>query len=109
MSGALPRWPRHTGHRILLDTAAHPDTVLRNLAALKIDIADVNEVIVSHHHLDHPAGLVTLLETLAKRNPKALSTAHVATGIFANRSNKDGAEGNPMMAIRTAYERMGNS
>ena len=109
MSGTLPRWPRHTGHRILLDTGAHPDTVLRNFAALKIDIAAVNVVILSHHHLDHPAGLVTLRETLAKRNPEALSTAHVATSIFANRFNKDGAEGNPMMAIRTAYEQMGSS
>lgn len=95
------------GHRILFDTGAHPDTVLRNLAALKIDITDVNEVILSHHHLDHTAGLVTLREAFAKRNPKALATAHVGLGIFAIRPNKDGTEGNPMAAFRTAYERAG--
>lgn len=95
------------GHRILFDTGAHPDTVLRNLAALKIDIHDVEEVILSHHHLDHTAGLVTLRQALTASNPKALSTAYVAQGMFAPRPGAGGREGNPMIATRKAYEAAG--
>ncbi|MBY0505470.1 MAG: MBL fold metallo-hydrolase [Bryobacteraceae bacterium] len=95
------------GHRILFDTGAHPETVLRNLAALKVDVGDIEEVILSHHHLDHTAGLVTLREAFMKRNPKALSVAYVGQGIFYPRPGAQGAEGNPMPATRTAYESAG--
>ncbi len=95
------------GHRILFDTGAHPDTVLRNLAALKLDISDVEEVIISHHHLDHTAGLLTLREALAKRNPKALSKAHVSRGVFYSRPAAERKEGNPMIAMKPAYESAG--
>jgi len=91
------------GHRILFDTGAHPDTVLRNLAALKIDIHDIEEVILSHHHLDHTAGLVTLRQSLAAANPKALSTAYVGQGIFYPRLGG----GNPMAKAKAAYEAAG--
>src|ERR1700733_8248059 len=47
------------GHRILFDTGARPETVLRNARELKIDLSGVNEGIVSHHHGDHTGGLVT--------------------------------------------------
>src|ERR1035438_6003675 len=36
------------GHKILFDTGAHPDTVLRNAHALQIDLSDVPDVILSH-------------------------------------------------------------
>jgi 7,8-dihydropterin-6-yl-methyl-4-(beta-D-ribofuranosyl)aminobenzene 5'-phosphate synthase len=90
------------GHRILFDTGAHPDTVLRNLKELKVDITDIEEVILSHHHLDHTAGLVTLREEFAKKNPKALSRTYVGKGMFLPRSGQ-----NPMTAIKTAYEKTG--
>ena len=102
------------GHRILFDTGAHPDTVLRNLKALKVDIADIEEVILSHHHLDHTAGLVTLRNELARVNPKALSVAYAAKGIFYSRpaldlsnANAKPQEGNRMIATRAAYEKAG--
>ncbi len=104
------------GHRILFDTGAHPDTVLRNLAAMDLDISDVEEVVLSHHHLDHTAGLVTLRQALAKKNPKALRHAHVAPGMFYSRPTLDfskttsGArtkEGNTMIATKAAYEAAG--
>jgi 7,8-dihydropterin-6-yl-methyl-4-(beta-D-ribofuranosyl)aminobenzene 5'-phosphate synthase len=95
------------GHRILFDTGAHPDTVLRNLAALKIDIADIQEVILSHHHLDHTAGLVTLRQSLAKRSPKALTTAYAGKGMFYPRPDSNGSEGNTMIAAKRAYEAAG--
>lgn len=95
------------GHRILFDTGAHPDTVLRNLEALKVDIADIEEVILSHHHWDHTAGLVTLRQALSKKNPKALSTAYVANGIFYSRPRANGVEGNRMIDAKAKYEAAG--
>ena len=38
------------GHRILLDTGAHPETVLQNARDLDIDLSDVHEVILTHNH-----------------------------------------------------------
>src|ERR1700730_10243058 len=59
------------GHRVLLDTGAHPDTVLQNARDLKIDLSDVGEVILTHNHGDHVGGLMTLRNEMMKRNPSA--------------------------------------
>jgi 7,8-dihydropterin-6-yl-methyl-4-(beta-D-ribofuranosyl)aminobenzene 5'-phosphate synthase len=90
-------------HRILFDTGAHPDTVLRNAHELKIDLSNVPDVILSHNHLDHTAGLVTLRREYAKTNPSALSRAHVGKGIFLAR------QGGRMPAIKSEYEAAGGS
>jgi 7,8-dihydropterin-6-yl-methyl-4-(beta-D-ribofuranosyl)aminobenzene 5'-phosphate synthase len=87
------------GHRILFDTGAHPDTVLRNARELKIDLSNVPDVILSHHHLDHTAGLVTL----RREYPSALSRAHVGKGIFLPR------ESGKMPGIKADYESAGGS
>jgi 7,8-dihydropterin-6-yl-methyl-4-(beta-D-ribofuranosyl)aminobenzene 5'-phosphate synthase len=87
------------GHRILFDTGAHPDTVLRNVRALKIDLSNVPDVILSHHHIDHTAGLVTL----RREYPNALSRAHVGKGIFLSRKN------GKMPTIKADYEAAGGS
>jgi 7,8-dihydropterin-6-yl-methyl-4-(beta-D-ribofuranosyl)aminobenzene 5'-phosphate synthase len=94
------------GHRILMDTGAHPETVLENARDLKIDLSDVNEVILSHNHWDHVRGLMTLRRELTKKNPAALSIAHVAQGIFYSRPSAKG-EDNEMIAIRKEYEATG--
>ncbi len=73
------------GHRILFDTGARPETVLQNARELKIDLSDVTEVILSHHHGDHVGGLLTLRRELAKQNPDALKKAYVGAGIFLSR------------------------
>ena len=70
------------GRRILFDTGARPETVLQNARELKIDLSDVTDVILSHHHGDHVGGLVTLRRELAKKNPVALKRAYVGAGIF---------------------------
>jgi 7,8-dihydropterin-6-yl-methyl-4-(beta-D-ribofuranosyl)aminobenzene 5'-phosphate synthase len=91
------------GHRILVDTGAHPETVLSNAQDLKIDLSDIREVILTHNHDDHVGGLLTLRRELMKKNPAALSVAYVAKGIFYSRP-ADGKEDNPMIAIRKEYE-----
>jgi 7,8-dihydropterin-6-yl-methyl-4-(beta-D-ribofuranosyl)aminobenzene 5'-phosphate synthase len=89
------------GKRILFDTGAHPETVLNNVRAMNIDLSDVTDVILSHNHLDHTAGLVTLRREFAKKNPKSLSVAHAAQGIFLDR------QGGSMPQIKKDYEAMG--
>src|ERR1022692_2291878 len=86
------------GHRILFDTGAHPDTVLRNARELHIDLSNVPDVILSHHHLDHTAGLVTLRREYAKSNPAALARGHVGAGIFQSRTDGGAREANVMIA-----------
>lgn len=78
------------GQRILFDTGARPDTVLKNAKELGVDLANVKDVILSHNHSDHTNGLLTLRREFAKANPTALSRAHVGKGIFWNRPSNEG-------------------
>ncbi len=94
------------GRRILLDTGSHPDTVLENARVLKVDLSNVNEVILTHNHWDHVRGLMTLHSELMKKNSAALSVAYVAKGIFYSRPSAKG-EANEMIAIRKDYETSG--
>jgi 7,8-dihydropterin-6-yl-methyl-4-(beta-D-ribofuranosyl)aminobenzene 5'-phosphate synthase len=94
------------GHRILLDTGAHPETVLQNARDLNVDLSDVKEVILTHNHWDHVRGLMTLRREMMKKNPEALSVAHVGRGIFYSRPSPKG-ENNDMIAIRKDYEASG--
>lgn len=93
-------------HRILLDTGAHPDTVLQNAHDLKIDLSDVKEVILTHNHWDHIGGLMTLRKEMMMKNPAALSIVHVARGIFYSRPEQQG-EDNKMIALKKEYEATG--
>ena len=95
------------GHRILVDTGAHPTTVLSNAKDLGIDLSNVQEVVLTHNHHDHTGGLITLRSELMKKNPAALSVAHVAKGIFYPRPGADGSEHNTMIATRKDYEATG--
>src|SRR5450432_1325024 len=63
------------GNPILFDTGAHADTVLRNAKLLKVDLSTATDVILSHNHLDHTAGLLTLRNEYKKSG--ALARAHV--------------------------------
>ena len=97
------------GKRMLFDSGAHPDTVLKNAHALKIDLADIDEMVLSHNHTDHSGGIVFLRTELMKTNPKALSVAHVGKGIFIPRVNKQGKDENGALPIKTAYEQLGGT
>jgi 7,8-dihydropterin-6-yl-methyl-4-(beta-D-ribofuranosyl)aminobenzene 5'-phosphate synthase len=97
------------GRRVLFDTGARPETVLRNARELGVDLSGVGDVILSHHHGDHTGGLVTLRRELARQNPGALSRAYVGAGIFLSRPDADGHETNETLAIKTVYESLGGS
>ncbi len=94
------------GQRILLDTGGHPETVLQNARDLNIDLSDVKELILTHNHWDHVRGLMPLRREMMKKNPAALSVAHVSRGIFYSRPSPKG-EQNEMIAIRKDYEASG--
>jgi 7,8-dihydropterin-6-yl-methyl-4-(beta-D-ribofuranosyl)aminobenzene 5'-phosphate synthase len=96
------------GRRVLLDTGAHPDTVLQNAHDLKINLSDVKEVILTHYHWDHVSGLMTLRKEMMKTNPAALSVVHVARGIFYSRPGPQGEE-NKMIVIKKEYEATGGT
>src|SRR5579859_5728762 len=77
------------GHRILLDTGAHPDTVATNARNLKVDLSGIHEVILTHDHWDHVAGLLSLRRECMKKDPAAMSIVHVGKGIFYSRPGTD--------------------
>jgi 7,8-dihydropterin-6-yl-methyl-4-(beta-D-ribofuranosyl)aminobenzene 5'-phosphate synthase len=91
------------GHKILYDTGASPDLVLKNAAALKIDLHDVEDVVLSHNHWDHVAGLMTLRRELMKSNPRAISRVHVGARIFEPRLNAAGENSNGLRTIKDEY------
>jgi 7,8-dihydropterin-6-yl-methyl-4-(beta-D-ribofuranosyl)aminobenzene 5'-phosphate synthase len=95
------------GHRVLFDTGATPETVLRNAEALGIDLSGITDVVLSHSHWDHTGGLVTLRRQLAKKNPAALSRAHVGPSFFWTRTSKEGKPYSPTAELRSAYEESG--
>jgi 7,8-dihydropterin-6-yl-methyl-4-(beta-D-ribofuranosyl)aminobenzene 5'-phosphate synthase len=91
------------GHKILYDTGSSADMVLKNARALHVDLSDVEDVILSHNHWDHVAGLMTLRREFAKTNPKAFSRVHVAAGIFEPRLDAAGQNQNGLRDIRAEY------
>ena len=95
------------GHRILVDTGAYPDTVLRNCRELKIDLSNVSDVVLTHNHSDHTGGFLSVRKEYAKVNSGALARAHVASGIFLTRVRNDGSDFNRMSGIKRDYEATG--
>jgi 7,8-dihydropterin-6-yl-methyl-4-(beta-D-ribofuranosyl)aminobenzene 5'-phosphate synthase len=95
------------GRKLLVDAGQRPETVLRNAAELRIDLSDVTDLVITHNHSDHTAGLVTLRRELAKKNPKALSRAHVGKGIFDRRPQADGTDLNGLLPLKAEYEALG--
>ncbi|MCI0525501.1 MAG: MBL fold metallo-hydrolase [Acidobacteria bacterium] len=94
------------GRRILFDTGARPDTVLNNARELGVDLASIEDVILSHNHSDHTNGLIRLRREFARVNPRALARAHVGEGIFWSRPSNAG-EANAMVRIKPEYESSG--
>ena len=97
------------GRRLLIDTGDRPETVLHNATELGIDLSTVTDVVLTHNHQDHTGGLVTLRREMAKKDPQALSRAHVGKGIFLSRLTPDGREGNGLLPVKGDYEALGGT
>ena len=48
--------------RVLFDSGADADLLLRNLAALGINPASISHAVISHHHSDHRGGIYRLFQ-----------------------------------------------
>ena len=97
------------GGRLLIDTGARPETVLKNAGEMGIDLSSVTELVLTHNHSDHTGGLLTLRRDLAKKDPRALSRAHVGKGIFLSRLDEEGHERNGLLPARQEYEATGGT
>jgi 7,8-dihydropterin-6-yl-methyl-4-(beta-D-ribofuranosyl)aminobenzene 5'-phosphate synthase len=53
---------RSVGRTVLFDTGHNGDALLHNLHTLGHDPAEIDTVVLSHHHDDHTGGLAALLE-----------------------------------------------
>jgi 7,8-dihydropterin-6-yl-methyl-4-(beta-D-ribofuranosyl)aminobenzene 5'-phosphate synthase len=95
------------GKRILFDTGARPETVLANAREMRIDLSNIEDLVISHNHGDHTGGLLVLRRELQKQNPKALSKAHVGDGIFLSRLAPNGRETNGLLPFKADYEATG--
>jgi 7,8-dihydropterin-6-yl-methyl-4-(beta-D-ribofuranosyl)aminobenzene 5'-phosphate synthase len=94
--------------RLLVDTGARAETVLKNAAELRIDLSTVEELVLTHNHSDHTGGLITLRKEMRAKNQKALSKAHVARGILYPRP-RDGEETGGLLPRKAEYEAMGGT
>lgn len=93
------------GRRILFDTGEHTDVVLKNARSLGLDLSTVTDVVLSHAHSDHVGGFLTLRRSVVAKAPLGLARTHVGEGMFYPRtSGVPRVEGNPMIAIKGAYE-----
>ena len=97
------------GRRLLVDAGARAETVLKNATELKVDLASITDVVITHNHADHTGGLLTLRRELSKQNPQALSRVHVPKGIFYPRTTAEGREGNGLLPLKAPYEATGGA
>ena len=97
------------GRKILYDTGSSPEMALRNAKALKIDLSDVEDVVLSHNHYDHVGGLMTLRRELSKINPRAMSRVHVGARIFEPRWDASGEDRNGLKLIKADYVATGGT
>ncbi len=97
------------GHRILFDTGADPELVLRNAKVLGIDLSTVTDVVISHFHDDHNGGLLPIRLQFAGSNPGALARLHVGKGIMDLRYDPSGKQQNDFPQIAAAYAASGGT
>jgi 7,8-dihydropterin-6-yl-methyl-4-(beta-D-ribofuranosyl)aminobenzene 5'-phosphate synthase len=94
------------GRRILIDTGARAETVLRNVEEMRIDLSNITEVVMTHNHSDHTGGLLALRRSVMAKNPAALSRVHVPSGIFISRL-VNGREDGGLLPIKADFEKLG--
>jgi 7,8-dihydropterin-6-yl-methyl-4-(beta-D-ribofuranosyl)aminobenzene 5'-phosphate synthase len=56
-------------HCVLFDAGLGPDVIVNNFAALGIDPTEIDQIVISHGHLDHHGGLATVLPLIGHQVP----------------------------------------
>src|SRR6476620_4100680 len=80
--------------RIVFDAGNRETTVLQNCKDLKVDLSNVQTLILSHNHDDHTGGWLSLRNAMKKIDPHALSITHVGQGFFDTRFSASNEENN---------------
>jgi 7,8-dihydropterin-6-yl-methyl-4-(beta-D-ribofuranosyl)aminobenzene 5'-phosphate synthase len=95
--------------RFLFDTGGQAQTVLTNAQTLNINLCDIQDVIVSHNHQDHTAGLSALRTACKGTNPSAFLNAYAGGNeIFYPRISA-GTNANTFIAERDLYLAQGGN
>lgn len=97
------------GRKILIDTGARPETVLKNVGEMRVDLSGVTEVVLTHNHADHTGGLLALRRAVMAKNPAALTRVHVPAGIFVSRLAPNGRETGGLLPIKAEFEKLGGT
>ncbi len=66
------------GRRFLFDTGGRGSILLANMAALNIDLKEIDDIFISHAHFDHTGGLSAVLE---RNNDVKVWVPHTFRGV----------------------------
>ena len=75
--------------RLLFDSGPDPRAVQRNIAALKVPVAEIDRVVLSHWHRDHSGGILRFLE-LRRQSHTSDEVARVAVDVHPDRPTARG-------------------
>jgi 7,8-dihydropterin-6-yl-methyl-4-(beta-D-ribofuranosyl)aminobenzene 5'-phosphate synthase len=96
------------GRKVLFDTGAKSDVVWKNTQTLKVELRDVDDVVLSHWHSDHVGGFMTLRREAMEQRKEALGRTHVGAGIFLPRfGGPPTVDINPLTRLKPDYEATG--
>lgn len=70
--------------QVLFDAGPDPALFERNVKALGLDLTSVEDIVLSHGHWDHAAGLLKALHLIRKDSPRSVG-CHVNGGMFIRR------------------------
>jgi 7,8-dihydropterin-6-yl-methyl-4-(beta-D-ribofuranosyl)aminobenzene 5'-phosphate synthase len=80
LSLVVRTWVGDERRTVLFDAGPEGDTLRANARKLKIDLAEVDAVVLSHGHWDHAGGLEAALRSIGRPVP-----VHVNPGMFESR------------------------
>ncbi len=83
--------------RILFDVGGRPNTVRDNAAELKLNLAGIRQVVLSHNHIDHTAGLSAIRQQFP--DAYTASVLYIGSGFFVRTAGFVGM----LKADSTAY------
>jgi len=72
--------------KILFDTGQSKEVIAHNLERLKVDLSDLNHIVLSHGHYDHTGGLMEVARRT--ENTKILAHPNIFDEKYVKRNNK---------------------
>ncbi len=81
----------HQGHQsrtLLFDTGPDADVFARNVRLLKLDLGQIESIVLSHGHWDHAGGMLTALDLIRSANGGKRVPYFAHPGMFWSRAHK---------------------